>query len=104
MSTVFRVGNASGFSGDRVDAAADQMDARLASAEAAGAALGDQLAAHGTASEELAARITAHVTETRQQLEVLDVSVSASTMRPSASVWIISIVVPLSAVTTSFCL
>ena len=64
---------------DRVDAAADQMDARLASAEAAGAALGDQLAAHGTASEELAARITAHVTETRQQLEVLDVSVSAST-------------------------
>ena len=64
---------------DRVDAAADQMDARLASAEAAGTALGDQLAAHGTASEELAARITAHVTETRQQLEVLDVSVSAST-------------------------
>ena len=32
------------------------------------------------------------------------VSVSASTMRPSASVCTISIVVPFNAVTTSFCL
>lgn len=64
---------------DRVDAAGDQMDARLASARAAGDAMGVQLTAHGAASEELAARIAAHVAATTQQLEILDVSVSAST-------------------------
>lgn len=64
---------------DRVEAAGDQMDARLDSARAAGEAMGEQLAAHGVASEELAARITAHVAATTQQLEILDVSVSAST-------------------------
>lgn len=64
---------------DGVDAAATQLDARLAAARDAGDAMGVQLAAHGEASEALAQRITAHVGEVAQQLEVLDVSVSAST-------------------------
>ena len=64
---------------DGVEAAAGQLDARLAAARAAGDAMGVQIAAHGDASEALAQRITAHVTEVAQQLEVLDVSVSAST-------------------------
>ncbi|PAL20798.1 hypothetical protein [Sphingopyxis sp. GW247-27LB] len=62
-----------------VDTAATDMDARLAAARAAGAEIGEQIAGHGAASEALAERIKAHVAEVRQQFEVLDVSVSAST-------------------------
>ena len=64
---------------DRVDAAAAQMDAKLAAARDAGDAMGAQLSAHADASDALATRITAHVADVAQQLEVLDVSVSAST-------------------------
>lgn len=62
-----------------VDAAAAQMDAKLAAARDAGDAMGAQLSAHADASDALASRITAHVADVAQQLEVLDVSVSAST-------------------------
>lgn len=62
-----------------VDDAATLMDAKLAVARDAGDAMGAQLSAHADASEALASRITAHVTEVGQQLEVLDVNVSAST-------------------------
>lgn len=62
-----------------VDAAAAQMDAKLAAARDAGHAMGTQLSAHADASDALASRITAHVAEVGEQLEVLDVSVSAST-------------------------
>ena len=62
-----------------VDDAGTLMNAKLAVARDAGAALGDQLSAHADASDALASRITAHVDDVRQQLEVLDVSVSAST-------------------------
>ncbi len=62
-----------------VDAAATQMDARLAAARDAGDAMGAQLSAHADASDALAARITAHVADVGGQLEILDVSVSAST-------------------------
>ncbi len=62
-----------------VDAAAAQMDARLSAARDAGDAMGAQLAAHADASDALAARITAHVAEVGKQLEILDVSVGAST-------------------------
>lgn len=62
-----------------VDDAAALMDAKLATARDAGNAMGAQLSAHADASDALALRITAHVTEVRQQLEILDVSVSAST-------------------------
>lgn len=64
---------------DGVDAAAAQMDAKLAAARDAGDAMGAQLSAHADASDALATRITAHVADVAQQLEVLDVSVSAST-------------------------
>lgn len=64
---------------DGVDAAASQMDSRLAAARDAGDAIGAQLSAHADASDALAARITAHVSEVGKQLEVLDVSVGAST-------------------------
>ncbi|HEV7340125.1 MAG TPA: hypothetical protein VGN68_00675 [Sphingopyxis sp.] len=64
---------------DGVDTAAAQMDAKLAAARDAGDAMGSQLAAHADASDALATRITAHVADVAQQLEVLDVSVSAST-------------------------
>ncbi|WP_293697016.1 MULTISPECIES: hypothetical protein [unclassified Sphingopyxis] len=64
---------------DGVDTAAAQMDAKLAAARDAGDAMGAQLSAHADASDALATRITAHVAEVAQQLEVLDVSVSAST-------------------------
>lgn len=64
---------------DSVDAAAAQLDARLAAARGASDAMGAQLTAHGDASEALAARIKEHVAEVGQQLEILDVSVSAST-------------------------
>lgn len=64
---------------DGVDSAAAQMDAKLAAARDAGDAMGVQLSAHADASDALASRITAHVVEVGQQLEVLDVSVSAST-------------------------
>ncbi|MBW8296946.1 hypothetical protein [Sphingopyxis sp.] len=64
---------------DGVDTAAAQMDAKLAAARDAGDAMGAQLAAHADASDALATRITAHVANVAQQLEVLDVSVSAST-------------------------
>ncbi|MBL9070903.1 MAG: hypothetical protein JNM03_13040 [Sphingopyxis sp.] len=64
---------------DGVDAAAAQLDARLAAAREAGDAMGAQLSAHGDASGALAARITAHVAEVGQQLATLDGSVSAST-------------------------
>src|SRR3546814_15719592 len=63
---------------DGVDAAATQMDARLAAARDAGDAMGAQLSAHADASDALAARITAHVADVGGQLEILDVSVHAS--------------------------
>ena len=62
-----------------VDAAAAQLDARLAAARDAGDAMGVQIAAHSEASEALATRIKSHVKEVGEQLEILDVSVSAST-------------------------
>ena len=62
-----------------VDDAGALMDAKLAVARDAGDAIAAQLSDHAVASDALAARITAHVTEVGQQLEVLDVSVSAST-------------------------
>lgn len=62
-----------------VDDAGALMDAKLALARDAGNAMGAQLSAHADASDALASRITAHVTEVGHQLEVLDVSVSAST-------------------------
>lgn len=64
---------------DGVDNAAGQMDAKLAAARNAGDAMGAQLSAHADASDALVTRITAHVADVAQQLEVLDVSVSAST-------------------------
>ncbi len=64
---------------DGVDAAAAQMDAKLAAARDAGDAMGAQLSAHADASDALATRITAHVADVAQQLDVLDVSVTAST-------------------------
>ena len=62
-----------------VDTAAAQMDAKLAAARDAGDAMGAQLSAHADASDALATRITAHVADVAQQLDVLDVSVTAST-------------------------
>ncbi|HWW58695.1 MAG TPA: hypothetical protein VN047_17515 [Sphingopyxis sp.] len=62
-----------------VDTAAAQMDAKLAAARDAGDAMGAQLSAHADASDALASRITAHVANVAQQLDVLDVSVDAST-------------------------
>ncbi|MFZ5726391.1 MAG: hypothetical protein ACOY4C_08250 [Pseudomonadota bacterium] len=62
-----------------VDAAAAQMDARLAAARDAGDAMGAQLSAHADASDALAARIAAHVAEVGKQLETLNVNVDAST-------------------------
>ncbi|WP_411342145.1 hypothetical protein V6U71_10240 [Sphingopyxis sp. J-6] len=64
---------------DGVDAAAAQMDAKLAAAREAGDAIGDQLTAHGEASEALAARIGAHVADVEQQLAGLDASVAKRT-------------------------
>lgn len=64
---------------DGVNTAAAQMDAKLAAARDAGDAMGAQLSAHADASDALATRITAHVADVAQQLEILDVSVSAST-------------------------
>ena len=64
---------------DGVDTAAAQMDARLAAAREASDAMGTQLVAHADASDALAARITAHVADVGGQLEILDVSVTAST-------------------------
>ncbi len=64
---------------DGVDTAAAEMDCRLAAAREAGDAMGAQLSAHADASDALASRITAHVAEVSGQLEILDVSVSAST-------------------------
>ncbi len=62
-----------------VDTAATEMDGKLAAAREAGDAMGAQLSAHAEASDALASRITAHVAEVGGQLEILDVSVSAST-------------------------
>jgi hypothetical protein len=62
-----------------VDTAAANMDGRLAAAREAGDAMGAQLVAHADASDALASRITAHVAEVGEQLDILDVSVSAST-------------------------
>lgn len=64
---------------DGIDTAAAHMDAKLAAARDAGDAMGAQLSAHADASDALASRITAHVADVAQQLEILDVSVSAST-------------------------
>ena len=64
---------------DGVDAAAAQMDVRLAAAREASDAMGAQLVAHADASDALASRITAHVADVGAQLEILDVSVTAST-------------------------
>ncbi|WP_260583123.1 apolipoprotein A1/A4/E family protein [Sphingopyxis sp. PET50] len=63
---------------DGVAKSAGQLDDRLAIARHASDDIGAQLAAHGVASEELAARITGHVAEIGDRLEFLDVSVSAS--------------------------
>lgn len=62
-----------------VDAAAAQMDAKLAAAREAGDTMGAQLSAHADASDALAARITAHANEIERQLEVVNISVEAST-------------------------
>jgi hypothetical protein len=62
-----------------VDTAATEMDGKLAAAREAGDAMGAQLSAHADASDALASRITAHVADVGEQLEILDVSVSAST-------------------------
>src|SRR3990167_6145899 len=62
-----------------VDTAAAEMDSKLAAARDAGDAMGAQLSAHADASDALASRITRHVAEVGDQLEILDVSVSAST-------------------------
>ena len=62
-----------------VDDAGALMDAKLVLARDAGDAMSEQLTAHASAADALASRITAHVTDVGQQLEVLDVSVSAST-------------------------
>lgn len=64
---------------DGVDGAAGQLDDRLAIARSASDEIGERLAAHGLASEELATRIVAHAEDVTQQLEVLDIAVSAST-------------------------
>jgi hypothetical protein len=64
---------------DGVDAAAAQMDMKLVAAREAGDAMAAQLSAHADASDALAERITAHAITVGEQLEVLDVSVSAST-------------------------
>ena len=64
---------------DGIDKAAAQMEEKLAAARAAGDAIGTQLATHAEAGDALASRLAAHVTDVAQQLEVLDVSVSAST-------------------------
>jgi hypothetical protein len=55
------------------------MDTKLAAAREAGDAMAAQLSAHADASDALAERITAHAITVGEQLEVLDVSVSAST-------------------------
>ncbi len=62
-----------------VDTAATQLDSRLAAARDASDAIGAQLAAHSDTSDALAGRIAEHVSAVAQHLEVLDVSVSAST-------------------------
>ncbi|KQZ71715.1 hypothetical protein ASE06_20215 [Sphingopyxis sp. Root214] len=62
-----------------VDDAGALMEAKLGVARDAGNAMGAQLASHADASDALASRITAHVTEVGKQLEILDVSVTAST-------------------------
>ena len=69
-----------------VDAAAAQMDARLSAAREAGDAMGAQLSAHANASDALAARIAAHVAEVEKQLEIVNVSVDASTGNISRSI------------------
>src|SRR3546814_3719201 len=61
-----------------VDGAASQLDARLAAAREAGDAIGAGISAHGEASEALAQRIKGDVAAVQEQLELLDVSVSAS--------------------------
>src|SRR3546814_2073338 len=61
-----------------VDGAASQLDARLAAAREAGDATGAGISAHGEASEALAQRIKGDVAAVQEQLELLDVSVSAS--------------------------
>lgn len=63
---------------DGVATSAGQLDDRLAVARDASDAIGARLAAHGEASEQLAAQVTGHVAEIGDQLEFLDVSVSAS--------------------------
>ena len=62
-----------------VDAAAAEMDTRLAAARDAGDAMGAQLSAHADASDALAARLAAHVAEVENQLEVVNISIDAST-------------------------
>ncbi|MGV3729418.1 MAG: hypothetical protein ACO1NN_01505 [Sphingopyxis sp.] len=69
-----------------VDAAAAQMDAKLAAAREAGDTMGAQLSAHADASDALAARITAHVAEVEKQLEAVNVSIGTSTDNISRSI------------------
>lgn len=69
-----------------VDAAAAQMDAKLAAARDAGDAMGAQLSAHADASDALAARLTAHVAEVEKQLEAVNVSIETSTGNISRSI------------------
>src|SRR3546814_17568781 len=54
------------------------LDARLAAAREAGDAIGAGISAHGDASEALAQRISGDVADIQEQLELLDVSVPAS--------------------------
>ena len=62
-----------------VAAAANEMDAPLAAARAAGTEIGEQIAGHGSASEALAQSIKEHVSEVGQQLEALEANIAAST-------------------------
>lgn len=64
---------------DGVDAAAAQMDAKLAAAREAGDAMGVQLSMHADTSDALASRITEHVVKVGEQLGLLDASVGTST-------------------------
>jgi len=64
---------------DGVDTASAQLDAKLAAARKAGDAMGTELAAHGEASEALAARFAEHVADVTAQLGALDTNVATST-------------------------
>lgn len=62
-----------------VETAANQLDARIAAARAAGETIGADLDRYGEAGEALTSRIGEEAVRVREHLELLDVSVSAST-------------------------